>query len=231
MVETSTMRAFLLKTSILERLCGPLCEAIVGDASVGETIVGETRERLDGQAILQELERRNLFLVPLDDNRRWYRYHHLFADVLNQHLERTMPEQIHDLHIRASEWFEQRGFIPEAVQHTLMAQDPERAVRLVEENGCLLLMAGEVVTLNRWLQAVVPFAPTHPWFAILQGWVLTLTGEPDQVAQRVAALDERCVAALGQFDQRGIGTPFLAVIPHELGAKPPWRQGSLSASS
>jgi ATP/maltotriose-dependent transcriptional regulator MalT len=104
-------------------------------------------------------------------------------DVLHQHLERMMPEQIHDLHIRASEWFEQRGFIPEAIHHTLMARDPERAVRLVEENGCQLLMAGEVVTLERWLEAVAPFAPAHPWFAILKGWVLTLTGQQDQVGQ------------------------------------------------
>jgi LuxR family transcriptional regulator, maltose regulon positive regulatory protein len=164
------VRSFLLKTSILERLCGPLCECIIG----------ETAERVDGQAILQELERRNLFLVPLDDNRHWYRYHHLFADVLNQHLERLMPEQIRDLHIRAAEWFEQRGFIPEAVHHALLARDPERAVRLVEENGCLLLMAGEVVTLDRWLEAVGPFAPGHPWFAILNGWVLLLTGQQKQ---------------------------------------------------
>jgi LuxR family maltose regulon positive regulatory protein len=183
--QPESMRTFLLKTSILERLCGPLCEAIIG----------ETGERIDGQAILQELERRNLFLVPLDEVRHWYRYHHLFADVLNQHLERMMPEQIHDLHIRASEWFEQRGFIPEAIHHTLMARDPERAVRLVEENGCLLLMAGQVVTLDRWLEAVAPFAPTHPWFAILKGWVLALTGQQEQVGQ-VLDRAERVLSAL-----------------------------------
>ncbi len=171
--ETESMRSFLLKTSILDRLCGPLCEAVIED----------TAERIDGQAMLQELERRNLFLVPLDDDRHWYRYHHLFADVLTRHLERVMPQQIHELHGRASEWFEQQGFIPEAIHHTLMARDPERAIRLVAENGCLLLMAGEVVTLNRWLEEVVPFAPTHPWFAILKGWVLTLTGQQGQVAQ------------------------------------------------
>jgi LuxR family maltose regulon positive regulatory protein len=183
--QPESMRTFLLKTSILERLCGPLCEAVLGD----------TGERNDGQAILQELERRNLFLVPLDEVRHWYRYHHLFADVLNQHLERTMPEQIADLHLRASEWFEQRGFMAEAIRHTLMAQDPERAVRLVEENGCLLLMAGEVVTLDRWLEAVAPFAPAHPWFAILKGWVLTLTGQQEQVGQ-VLDRAERLLSAL-----------------------------------
>ena len=198
--QPESMRTFLLKTSLLERLCGPLCEAILGEAILGEAIAGEaiageTRERIDGQAILQELERRNLFLVPLDDNRHWYRYHHLFADVLNQHLERMMPEQVHDLHIRASEWFEQQGFIPEAINHTLMARDPERAVRLVEENGCLLLMAGEVVTLDRWLEAVTPFAPEHPWFAILKGWVLTVTGQHEQVGQ-VLDSAERVLSAL-----------------------------------
>ncbi|MGE5264301.1 MAG: hypothetical protein ACM3S0_13040, partial [Acidobacteriota bacterium] len=183
--QPESVRTFLLKTAILGRLCGPLCEAVIGD----------TPGRVDGQAMLQNLERENLFLIPLDQDRHWYRYHHLFADVLTQHLERVMPQQIHGLHGRASEWFEQRGFIPEAVQHTLMAQDPERAVRLVEENGCLLLMAGEVVTLDRWLQAVAPLAPTHPWFAILKGWVLALTGQPDQVAQVLDGAD-RLLSAL-----------------------------------
>ncbi len=183
--EPEPVRAFLLKTSILGRLCGPLCKAVIGDTS----------GHVDGQAMLQDLERRNLFLVPLDDERHWYRYHHLFADVLNQHLERVMPEQIHELQGRASAWFEQQGFIPEAIHHTLMAHDPERAVRLVEENGCLLLIAGQLVTLDRWLQAVTPFAPNHPWFAILKGWVLTLTGQQDQVGQVLDAA-ERLLSAL-----------------------------------
>lgn len=171
--EPEPVRLFLLETSILDRFCGSLCEAVIG----------ETTGRVDGQAMLRDLERRNLFLIPLNDDRHWYRYHHLFADVLNRHLERVMPKQIHELHGRASEWFERQGFIPEAIHHTLMARDPERAVRLVEENGCLQLLAGEVVTLNRWLEAVLPFARTHPWFAILKGWVLTLTGQQQEVAQ------------------------------------------------
>ena len=179
------IRTFLLKTSILGRLCGSLCEAVIGD----------TTDLTDGQAMLQELEQRNLFLIPLDGERRWYRYHHLFADMLNRHLTRTMPLQMHELHHRASEWLEQNGFIPEAIQHTLMAQDTERAIRLVEQNGCLLLMAGEVVTLNRWLEAVTPFAPTHPWFAILKGWVLILTGQQEQVSPILQSA-ERLLAPL-----------------------------------
>ena len=179
------VRTFLLETSVLDRLCGSLCEAVIGD----------TTKLTDGQAMLQELEQRNLFLIPLDGERRWYRYHHLFADMLNRHLEREMPSQIHELHLRASEWLERQGFIPEAIQHTLMAQDTERAIRLVEQNGCLLLMAGEVVTLNRWLEAVTPFAPTHPWFAILKGWVLTLTGQQDQVSPILQSA-ERLLAPL-----------------------------------
>ncbi len=183
--EPESVRGFLLKTSILSRLCGPLCEAVIGD----------TKEHIDSRATLQDLEKQNLFLVPLDDARHWYRYHHLFADVLNQHLERVMPEQVRELHCRASEWFEQQGLIPDAIHHTLMARDPERAVRLVEENGCLLLMAGEVVTLDQWLEAVRPFAPNHPWFAILKGWILSLTGQQEQVAPVLDRAD-RLLAAL-----------------------------------
>ncbi len=178
-------RTFLLETSILGRLCGSLCEAVIGNKT----------ELADGQAMLQELGKRNLFLIPLDSERRWYRYHHLFADMLNRHLEREMPSQIHELHRRASEWLEQNGFILEAIHHTLMAQDTERAIRLVEQNGCLLLMAGEIVTLNQWLEAVTPFAPTHPWFTILKGWVLLLSGQQDQVAP-ILQRAERLLAPL-----------------------------------
>lgn len=179
------VRMFLLKTSILSRLCGALCESVIGG----------TMNRLEGQAMLEDIERRNLFLVPLDNERHWYRYHHLFADVLNRHLERVAPEQIPELHRRAAEWLEQNGSIAEAIQHSVLAQEHERAVRLVEQNGCLLLMAGEVETLNQWLQAVTPYAPTHPWFAILKGWILTLTGRQDQVAP-VLQSTEQLLASL-----------------------------------
>ena len=97
-----------------------------------------------GSAMLETLERMNLFIIPLDEERHWYRYHHLFADVLSRHLEHLYPHQPCELHRRASQWYEQNGFIPEAIQHSLAAGDQDYATQLIEQNGVLLLIRGEV---------------------------------------------------------------------------------------
>ena len=112
------VQAFLLQTSILGRLSGPLCDAVTGQGG--------------GKAMLEALDRGNLFLVPLDDRRRWYRYHHLFADVLQARLLDEQPGQVPDLHRRASAWYEQNGEQPVAIGHALAAGDFERAADLVE---------------------------------------------------------------------------------------------------
>ena len=109
---------FLLQTSILDRLSGPLCDAVTGQDG--------------GKATLAALERGNLFLVPLDDRRRWYRYHQLFADVLHARLRDEQPDDVPDLHRRASAWYEQNDEPAEAIRHALAAQDFERAADLVE---------------------------------------------------------------------------------------------------
>src|SRR3712207_12859 len=112
------VREFLLRTCVLNHLSGALCNALTG--------------RSDGQAILERLERENLFVIALDEERRWYRYHHLFADFLRSRLQREHPDQIEELHCRAAEWYEQNGWISDAVGHTLAAEDHERAADLVE---------------------------------------------------------------------------------------------------
>jgi LuxR family transcriptional regulator, maltose regulon positive regulatory protein len=204
--EPEPVRTFLLETSILARLCGPLCEAVLGaspDRVDGQAmrLDGQAMRldgqamRLDGQAMLQELEQRNLFLVPLDDERHWFRYHHLFADVLNRHLNRFLPNEVRELNRRASEWYERNGFVSDAVQHAFQAEDQERAVRLIEQNGCLLLTAGQVVTLNGWLASVASYVPTHPWLGILKGWGLTLMGQQEQVP-RILDNAERLLSGL-----------------------------------
>ena len=109
---------FLLQTAILDGLCGPLCDAVTG--------------REDGAQMLEALERGNLFVVPLDDERRWYRYHHLFADVLRAHAMETQPDRAAALHRRASEWYERNGMTPDAISHALAAKDFERAAGLIE---------------------------------------------------------------------------------------------------
>jgi LuxR family transcriptional regulator, maltose regulon positive regulatory protein len=116
--QSDRVRAFLLQTCILGRLSGPLCDAVTGQGG--------------GKGMLEALDRGSLFLVSLDDRRRWYRYHHLFADVLQARLLDEQPGQVPDLHRRASAWHEQNGEQPLAVRHALAAGDFGRAADLVE---------------------------------------------------------------------------------------------------
>jgi LuxR family transcriptional regulator, maltose regulon positive regulatory protein len=115
------VRGFLLQTAILDGLCGPLCNAVTG--------------REDSAEMLDALERGNLFIVPLDDRRQWYRYHHLFAEVLRAHVMAAQPDGVPALHRRASEWYEMNGLPPDAIRHALAAGDLERAAGLVELAG------------------------------------------------------------------------------------------------
>ncbi|MGY1836069.1 LuxR C-terminal-related transcriptional regulator [Blastococcus sp. SYSU DS0510] len=134
------VRTFLLRTSVLSRLSGGLCDAVTGQEG--------------GKATLETLDRANLFVVRLDDRRRWYRYHHLFADVLRARLLDEEPECVPQLHRRASEWCEQNGEPAEAVQHALDAEDFERAAALIELAVPTLRQARQEATLRRWLEAL-----------------------------------------------------------------------------
>jgi LuxR family maltose regulon positive regulatory protein len=134
------VREFLLETSVLERLSGPLCEAVTG--------------RADSQALLERVERANLFLVPLDEERRWYRYHHLFAELLRARLRQQQPDRERELHGQAARWHEAHGLVDDAIRHALGAGEPLWAARLVERHVEELLNGGERVTLDRWLSTL-----------------------------------------------------------------------------
>src|ERR671921_1030141 len=138
--QSEPVQMFLLETSILDSLSGPSCDAVTG--------------RNDGQRMLERLERENLLVVPLDDERVWYRYHHLFADFLRGRLERERPERLTPLHLRASEWYEENALVAAAVSHALSAGDHERAARLMERGVGQTWYRGEVVTLLGWLRAL-----------------------------------------------------------------------------
>jgi LuxR family maltose regulon positive regulatory protein len=149
------IRNFLLQTSILDRFCAPLCNAVT--------------EREDGKEMLDILERSNLFLIPLDDKRKWYRYHHLFAEVLQTHLADGQPEQVSSLHQRASAWYEQNGLRSDAIRHALAAKVFERAAGLIElagpgtEDGSI-----QSVTWLGWVKALPEqLIRTRP---VLNGW-------------------------------------------------------------
>ena len=166
--------AFLLQTSILDNMCAPLCESVLDVRS---------ENPVDGQAMLESLERMNLFVIPLDDERRWYRYHHLFADVLKKRLEQNYPDALPKLHERASRWFEQNGLVPEAIRHSLVGGDQDRAIQLIEQNGPLLLMSAELNALSGWIKAVEARSQAHPWIHIIKAWLSILTGQPERAEE------------------------------------------------
>ena len=136
--QSEQVQTFLLQTSVLDLMTGPLCDAVTGQEG--------------GKAMLEALDRENLFLVPLDDRRRWYRYHHLFADVLRARLLDEQPDLVHGLHRRASDWFEQNGERAVAVDHAFAAEDDERAAALVELAFPAMSRDRREVTLRSWFE-------------------------------------------------------------------------------
>jgi LuxR family maltose regulon positive regulatory protein len=177
---------FLLRTSILDRLCGPLCDAVVLDPAAS------------GQATLEYLEHANLFIVPLDDERRWYRYHHLFADLLRQRLRQRAASSggdaqshVNELHIRASRWYEEHGQELEAFHHAAAANDVARAERLIEGKGMPLHFRGAVAPVLNWL-ASLPSTVLEAWPSLLTAYasVLLVTGQARGAEQKLLAAEK-----------------------------------------
>jgi LuxR family transcriptional regulator, maltose regulon positive regulatory protein len=174
------VRDFLLRTSILERMTGPLCDAVTG---------GE-----DGHRLLEELERRNLFVVPLDDRREWYRYHHLFAEVLRRHLAEAPQERVRALHRRASAWHRRHGSPADAVRHALAAGDTESAADLLERAWPAMDRAYQSATWLGWVRAL-PDARVRASAALSAGYAWALLYEGELAAAEARLRDaERTVA-------------------------------------
>ncbi len=138
--QPAPIRDFLLDTSLVSRLTGPLCAAMTGQP--------------DARAILEELERTNLFVIPLDDRRTWYRYHHLFGDVVRARLLDERPDRVPELHRRASDWYADNGEPIEAIVHALAARDHERAAKLIELNARAMQQARQELQLRTWLETL-----------------------------------------------------------------------------
>ncbi len=162
---------FLLQTAILDRLSGSLCDAVA--------------DRSDSQETLELLEDANLFTVPLDDERRWYRYHRLFGDVLRARLEREFEaREIQTLHRRASDWYEQHGFVLQGVNHALDAQDHERAAQLIERHAEEIFQRSELNTLLEWIRALPgELVEERSLLSMVYGWALLATGRADEAEQ------------------------------------------------
>ena len=158
------VRGFLLQTAILDRLSGDLCNAVTGQQ--------------DGKAMLETLERGNLFVIPLDDQRRWYRYHHLFAEVLRAHLQEAQPDRVSELHRRASEWYEQNDLPADAIRHALVATDFERAANLIERVWLAMDVSYQSAAWLRWAQQLpADLIRAHPVLCLGYGWALLNGGE------------------------------------------------------
>jgi LuxR family maltose regulon positive regulatory protein len=186
------VQTFLLQTSILERLCGPLCDAVVDwqlDAG--------SRAPSASQPVLEYLERANLFIVPLDNKRQWYRYHRLFADLLYHRLRGQHPDRLAGLHRRASRWYEQMDDVEEAVHHALAIPDIPLAVHLMEQYGSRVLDRGQITTLLNWLQQIPDdVLCANPRLCTGCGWAYALTGQVERAERYVEAGE----AALSAFE-------------------------------
>lgn len=182
------VRHFLLQTSILESLHGPLCDAVIG---IPADEAGQPR----GKARLDSLQRGNFFLIPLDDKRQWYRYHHLFADVLRMHLMTEQPDQVPVLHRRASEWYEQNNLTADAIHHALAGGDFERAAGLIERALHFMRQSRQESTLLGWLKALPDeLFQNHPVLNVHYIGTLLQNGQFDGVESRLQDI-ERWLAA------------------------------------
>ena len=149
------VRNFLLQTAILDSFCAPLCNAVT--------------EREDGKEMLDVLERSNLFVIPLDDQCQWYRYHHLFAEVLQAHLREAQPDRVSTFHRRASEWYKNNGLAFEAIHHASMTSDDEMVERLIEQNYLEMMSRGETSWIRFWMGKLSKeLVYRRPWLCLYE---------------------------------------------------------------
>ena len=185
--QSESVQTFLLRTSILDRMCGPLCDAVLLDSSAS------------GQETLEYLEHSNLFIIPLDNERRWYRYHHLFADLLRQRLHQSSASpagtgdaenRVKELHIRASQWYEDNGLQLEAFHHAAAANDVERAERLIDGKGIPLHFSGGVTPILDWLESLpAAVMNARPWLWWRHAALLLINGQTIGVEEKLNAAE------------------------------------------
>jgi LuxR family maltose regulon positive regulatory protein len=189
--QQTSVQTFLLGTSILDSLSAPLCDAVLEESNSRKT--------------LNELEASNLFIVPLDNQRRWYRYHHLFADLLRQRLEELVPRKDTEvLHQRASRWYMENDFLIAAVEHALAAGDYPGVVRLIEEGAQELLTDGRMNTLLRWWKELPPkTVETRPKLCLIYSWAWLATGHPEEAESCLIAIERELGVTMDEFVVEG----------------------------
>ena len=193
------IQRFLLCTSILERLTASLCDAVLANdegSKIGNDDRSSSSESLllsRSASILEYLERANLFLVSLDDERIWYRYHHLFADLLRTQLQKSLGDEgIARYHLRASEWYEQNSFPIEAIQHASLASDSERIERLIEKNYLVMLNRGEMSGIRSWMGKLSKELVTRrPWLCLYEAFSRSWFGQLEEATLLLNEAEKR----------------------------------------
>jgi LuxR family maltose regulon positive regulatory protein len=211
--QTPEIQEFLLQTSILDRLTASLCNAVRfglaeassrsrrTDARSGDPTPPTVSRERDSQTILEQLEQANLFLIPLDDERCWYRYHRLFADLLQSRLEQEYREHVPTLHIQAGAWCEEQGLISEAVRHALAAGDVDAVARMAKQNTLATMDHAELATLVGSIDALPgDVVDSRPWLCITHAWALVFAGQLDAVEPRLEST-ETTLDALGHTER------------------------------
>jgi LuxR family transcriptional regulator, maltose regulon positive regulatory protein len=174
--QPAEIRQFLARTSILGRFCAPLCDAVAGSGN--------------GADVLDVLERENLFVVPLDETRGWYRYHHLFAQVLRSDLARAEPGTVPALHQRASAWYLASGWVEEAISHALAAGDIPGSVDLIARNWHAYVSVGRAGTVRAWMRLFTDDQiAAHPLAAHCAAWAAALSGEPEPLRRWLPVIE------------------------------------------
>lgn len=206
--QTAELRRFLLRTSILARFSGPLCDTVAG--------------REGSSALLADLERSNLLLIPLDTKRQWYRYHHLFGELLRHELEATEPELVPILHGRASGWYREVGLIVDAARHAIAAGDFEAMAELVGRHYGLFVDQGQLTTVIGWLEALPDDAASADWLLGFAGAVVYAHAGRFDEAEHWLALAERApqVVRNGQEPTGSLAalTGYLRLLRGDIGA-------------
>ena len=203
--QPEAIQTFLLQSSILKRLNNSLCNVVL--------------ERQDSQAILQFLEQANLFIVPLDNRRQWYRYHHLFADLLRDRLEAS-DEKTRQLHQRASQWYADNELMTEAIEHTLAAADYERAIELILQSAEEIFMSSRLLTLLPWWQKLPPAVRTQNLsLCMMMAWAWLATGHQPE--------SEQCL----QLIEQALGTSTQALLTDIDGLEPIVRNGLIEVAA
>lgn len=179
----------------MERFCAPLCNAVAEELSDAPSGTAS-----DSQVLLERLEHANLFLIPLDNQRRWYRYHHLFADLLRHALAQAAPKKIPALHLRASQWLEANDFISEAARHAFQTQDWAYAAALVERHAWKMILHSQVSIVSDWCRSFPEsIISKSPALCVFHGWALIIAFKKDDFPAAHIRI-EQAQAALNAID-------------------------------